>query len=168
MDKIDCFDGEFAFLSNFYDCRISFGGAEYANSEAAFQAMKCANPADRRPFQYDCPPNIAKRMGRTVNLRSDWEEIKDDVMRDVLYAKFIQHPELMTKLLATGDAELIEGNHWHDQYWGSCKCPKHKDIPGQNKLGKMLMGIRDRYCGWDPDRYVELCALIDKEKEKSK
>jgi predicted NAD-dependent protein-ADP-ribosyltransferase YbiA (DUF1768 family) len=46
-------------------------------------------------------------------------------------------------LLNTGDEELIEGNYWHDNYWGNCTCSKCKDIEGQNKLGKILMKVRD-------------------------
>lgn len=142
---IDKFDGEFAFLSNFYDAPIHYMNEDYANTEAAFQAMKCANPADRRPFQYDCPPNIAKRMGRTVNLRPDWEEVKEPIMEEIVRVKFAQHRDLMDKLIATGDATLIEGNNWHDCEWGACHCPKCASIKGKNMLGKILMRIRDSY-----------------------
>lgn len=142
---IDKFDGEFAFLSNFYDAPIRYMNEDYANTEAAFQAMKCANPADRKPFQYDCPPNIAKRMGRTVNLRPDWEEVKEPIMEEIVRVKFAQHRDLMDKLIATGDATLIEGNHWHDNTWGYCHCPKCASVKGKNMLGKILMRIRDSY-----------------------
>ncbi|MBQ0089623.1 MAG: NADAR family protein [Prevotellaceae bacterium] len=139
------FDKEYAFLSNFYDCNIVYLNSEYANAESAFQAMKCENPLDRKPFQYDCPPNIAKRLGRTVRLRPDWEQCKFDIMKEIVTAKFTQHPELMQKLQDTGDAILIEGNYWHDCYWGACNCAKCAGKNKYNKLGIILMEIRDTY-----------------------
>lgn len=72
-----------------------------------------------------------------MNLRPDWEEVKDDVMYTVCKAKFLQNPGLLKKLLDTGDAELIEGNTWNDQIWGVC------NGSGENRLGKILMRIRD-------------------------
>ena len=82
-------------------------------------------------------PNKAKAKGRNVILRSDWEQIKNKIMYEVCYAKFTQNPELKEKLLLTGDEELIEGNTWHDTYWGVC------NRRGKNKLGKILMRIRE-------------------------
>jgi predicted NAD-dependent protein-ADP-ribosyltransferase YbiA (DUF1768 family) len=64
-------------------------------------------------------------------------------MLHLLRAKFISIPEHAEKLLATGNATLIEGNHWHDQYWGDCTCAKHRDVPGMNILGKLLMQVRE-------------------------
>ena len=77
----------------------------------------------------------AKRLGR-VELRSDWEEVKIEVMREVLRCKFSQNPDLKAKLIATGDAELIEGNNWNDRFWGVCRGV------GQNHLGRLLMELR--------------------------
>lgn len=82
-------------------------------------------------------PNIAKAIGRKVQLRPHWEEIKDQVMYDGVKAKFSKNPILKAKLLATGDAELIEGNWWNDTYWRVCKGV------GYNKLGQILMRVRD-------------------------
>lgn len=50
---------------------------------------------------------------------------------------------LKKKLLETGDAELIEGNYWHDNTWGQCYCPRCKNKIGENHLGKLLMKIRE-------------------------
>ena len=82
-------------------------------------------------------PLTAKRRGKKVPLRPDWEEVKDDLMYQVCKAKFTQHPDLQEMLLATGNQELQEGNTWGDTYWGVCKGK------GQNKLGKILMRIRE-------------------------
>ena len=75
-------------------------------------------------------------MGRSVSLRPDWEDIKDDVMLEGLYRKFT-NDELAEWLLDTGDEELVEGNWWGDRYWGVC------NGIGQNKLGKLLMKVRE-------------------------
>ena len=91
-------------------------------------------------------PSDAKKAGRNLKLRSDWEEIKDRVMYDVCRAKFTMNDSLRLadRLLATGDEELVEGNTWHDNYWGDCHCEKCKDIPGRNQLGKTLMKLREK------------------------
>ena len=78
----------------------------------------------------------AKRLGKRVELRPDWEDVKIDIMRQVLKSKFTQNPELKAKLIATGDAELIEGNNWNDRFWGVC------NGKGQNHLGRLLMELR--------------------------
>ena len=133
--KIDKFDGEYAFLSNFYPARINMDGMSFQSSEAAYQAQKCLNTMDK--FQFcELGPREAKKLGRKVQLRPDWEQIKDGVMAKILNLKFRQHPNLGNLLIATGDAELVEGNHWHDTYWGVC------EGEGQNKLGKLLMQVR--------------------------
>ena len=64
-------------------------------------------------------------------------------MDEVLIAKFTQNPSLKEQLLDTGDVELIEGNTWHDNYWGNCTCSKCSGIIGRNQLGKTLMNIRE-------------------------
>lgn len=136
LNKIDSFKGAYAWLSNFYQCTVAIEGKIYQNSEAAFQAHKCANPKDRERFT-NLNPNEAKSLGRTVKLRSDWEESKTRIMYDIVKAKFTQHTDLKDKLLATKDAELIEGNTWGDTYWGVC------NNIGQNHLGKTLMQVRE-------------------------
>ena len=134
-DRIDKFDGEYAFLSNFYECLVHFDGLLYQNSEAAFQAQKCVCASDRSRFM-DLPPNKAKRLGRKVLLRPDWEDVKDDVMYRVVLSKFLQNPSLADALIKTGNAELIEGSYWGDTCWGVC------EGVGQNKLGEILMRVR--------------------------
>ena len=138
---IDSFKEEYAFLSNFYDCPVTYDGLTYRNSEAAFQAQKTEDEEVRKQFT-TLPPNKAKYLGRNVKLREDWELIKDVIMYGVCKAKF-SNEELKEKLLATGNEELIEGTTWHDNYWGNCTCEKCKHIEGKNRLGKTLMAIRE-------------------------
>jgi hypothetical protein len=129
------FSGMYHFLSNFYSCTVLYEGTAYGNAEAAYQAGKIADPRKRGIF-YDLDPNLAKMTGRIISLRPDWEQVKDQVMEDVVRDKFTQNEQLGKLLLATGDADLIEGNDWNDTYWGV------SHGVGQNKLGKILMKIR--------------------------
>ena len=134
---IDSFRGKYAFLSNFYMCPVSVPvGNEtltFQNTEAAFQAMKDVSRA--KEF-CGLGPSAAKRKGRDVSLRPDWDSVKDDIMRMVIRCKFTQNHELTGLLLATEDAELVEGNTWNDRYWGVC------DGRGKNRLGQLLMELR--------------------------
>lgn len=139
---IDCFDGHWAFLSNFYWNEIEFEGIKYPTNEHFFQAMKTLDNDERRQIANCLTPGQAKRMGRRVALRSDWESVKEDVMFLGLCLKFADE-QLADWLLETGDEELVEGTTWHDNEWGNCSCPKCINIEGKNKLGKLLMRVRD-------------------------
>ena len=142
MEKvIDCFDGEYAFLSNFYEHPITINGVTYKTAEHAFQAMKATNKADHDLIVNTQTPGQAKRLGKKIQLRSDWEDIKYIAMQDILRVKFAS-PELGQMLMATGDATLIEGNNWHDNIWGNCTCPRCDNKVGKNWLGNILMGVR--------------------------
>lgn len=136
MEKIESFRDEYFFLSNFYLCKVTIGGVEYSSGEAAFQAQKCVKKEEKDRF-VEMSPAQAKRYGKRVELRPDWEEVKLSIMETVVTAKFTQNPDLTTKLIETGDAELIEGNHWRDYFWGMC------NGKGKNNLGKILMKIRN-------------------------
>ena len=109
--RIDRFRGAFAFLSNFHRAPFTWCGHTWPTSEAAFQAGKTRDEPMRERIRTAASPAEAKRLGRRVDLRPDWDRIKDDVMHSVLRAKFAV-PELRDALLATGDAELVEGNSW--------------------------------------------------------
>lgn len=141
MKTIDKFDGEFAFLSNFYPSAISDGYTTFPTVEHYFQACKCEYMDDYDAIAAAPTPGQAKRLGRQAVLRDDWEQNKLNVMETALRKKFAI-PELREKLLATGDAYLVEGNFWHDNTWGDCGCEKCKHTHGQNNLGKLLMKIR--------------------------
>ena len=134
---------KFLFLDNFYECQVTYKGITYQNSEAAFQAQKTVDPQERLKFA-NLPPQEAKSLGHLISPRDDWEEIKDQVMYEVVKAKFQQNPDLLQQLLDTGDAELIEGNNHSDAYWGV-------DLPlwaGYNKLGSICEKVREELGGW--------------------
>lgn len=151
MDKIKNFSGKYDFLSNFYPCSIVYNGYPYTSVEAAFQSEKCADPRDCVQFT-ELSARDAKRLGRKVELREDWEERKLDVMWELLCIKFLNYPELLAKLLQTDIAFLVEGNTWHDNFWGTCSCERCSRRPGANKLGRLLMSLRNTmYLGQRPD-----------------
>lgn len=133
---IDRFRDEYEFLSNFYEAPVHYE-YKYGSNEAAFQSRKSTSFRERIDFT-GYRPSDSKKFGRKVKLRADWESVKVDFMRDIVYAKFLQNPELAEKLLATGDSELIEGNTWHDTFWGV----DSKTGVGKNWLGKILMEVR--------------------------
>lgn len=140
---ISYFSGKYAWLSNFFSSNIIYDGMTFTSVEAAFQAAKEVDKTKRLKFCGQIAPGAAKRLGRMVKLREDWEEIKDQVMLDCLRDKFAAGTKLAELLLATGNEELVEGNLWHDNEWGDCKCYRCEDIRGKNKLGKLLMQVRD-------------------------
>ena len=143
---IELFRREYAWLSNFYEpSPITYKGVTFNSVEAAFQAQKiqCASEGERRRQAQafsSLGPLDAKRKGRNLPLRPDWEDVKLLVMENLLRLKF-SHPVFRKLLLETGDQGLREGNHWHDNFWGSCTCDKCSNR-GLNHLGRLLMKIR--------------------------
>ena len=148
---------ETAFLGNFYDeALVFYDSAWYPCAEAAFQAAKTLDKTKRESFKnllrtgdgYDYLPGLETKidedrvghkawyLGRQISpIRSDWEEVKDQVMHEIVYIKFNNSSILKKSLLATGDAILLEDAP--NDYWGIGKGGK-----GQNKLGKILMQVR--------------------------
>lgn len=137
---IDEFRDKYFFLSNFYEHEFTYDGRKYMNAEAAFQSMKA--PQAARDRYSTVPPNVAKRMGRRERLPENWDEASESIMLDVLRAKFSDE-RLAKLLLRTGNEELVEGNTWHDNNWGNCTCEKCRNRPGKNRLGKLLIKVRD-------------------------
>lgn len=146
---------EYAFLSNFYERAITYNGITYLNSEAAFQAQKTKTESEKLSFT-NLSPRDAKALGRRVNLRNDWEVIKDRIMYEVVKAKFQQNPDLKDKLVATGNAEIVEGNYHHDRYWGV----DLTTMQGCNKLGKICEKVREELGGWKRDYTDEDVGLF--------
>lgn len=131
------------FLSNFYvsSKQIQYEGLEADSVESAFQAMKSLDLELRKQIAA-ATPTAAKRLGRRLQIREDWLKIRTQVMHDLLETKF-NNLYLSKLLLATGDEPLVEGNYWHDNFWGDCSCTKCEHIKGQNYLGRILMLVRD-------------------------
>lgn len=130
---INEFKGKYYFLSNYSKSNIKINGITFLNAEASFHSFK---DMKKQAEFANLDPSTAKRKGRNVKLRHDWEEVKNDIMYLVVKAKFEQNSDLKDKLIATGDEYLEEGNTWNDTYWGVCKGN------GKNMLGKILMQVR--------------------------
>lgn len=134
----DCpaFRGKYAFLSNFHPCKVVYEGIEYPSSEHAFMSGKTLDQQEKQHIASLPTPAAAKKYGRSITLRPDWEEVKFKIMEDVLRIKF-EDPKLREKLLATKGFLLEELNWWKDTCWGIC------NGVGENHLGKLLMKVRD-------------------------
>ena len=152
MSYVNSFKGRYFFLSNFYSCEIEHKGITYPSVEHYYVALKVTSMQFIDGVYYTAPdfreliakvkePGDVKKMGRRVKVRSDWDEKKLGFMEWGIREKF-KNPKLAEMLLETGELELIEGNNWHDVWWGQCSCPKCKG-GGHNYLGKILMQIRE-------------------------
>jgi len=134
---IGSFSGPYRFLSNFYPAPLWYGDLRWPTAEHAYQAAKAGNIRAWQMAVLEQPsPGRAKRFGRTIPLREDWEDVKRKIMFDVVWAKFSGSPGLAGMLRDTGGEYLMEGNTWGDDYWGAV------DGVGRNYLGRILMAVR--------------------------
>lgn len=127
--------GEF---SNFARFRIYLDNRSWPTSEHYFQAMKFVSKEDQEDVRKAPSPKEAAEKGRDRKrkLRPNWDSIRDNVMREAVWAKFTQHEELKNLLISTGDSILVEHTK-NDAYWGD-----GGDGSGKNRLGKILMEAR--------------------------
>jgi ribA/ribD-fused uncharacterized protein len=126
-------------LSNFSPHGFQLDGGYWPTVEHYFQAQKFpSHQAYQERIRLARSPKDAKALGRSrkVPLRPDWEEVKDEVMRQALRAKFLAHPRLAAMLLGTQGRQLIE-NAPSDYYWGCGSTGT-----GKNRLGSLLMELR--------------------------
>ena len=142
---INSFNGNYRFLSNFFESPVLFEKKVYPTVEHAYQAAKTTDDAAREKICRAKTPGSAKRIGRKVKLRPLWDTIKINIMYNLLKQKFTVHPELYQQLLDTDNEELIEGNTWKDTFWGVC------NGVGENWLGKLLMKVRKELQDADKD-----------------
>lgn len=145
-EVIDSFRGEFDFLSNFSNHGVIVFGRLWKTAEHAYQAAKTNDPNERAWIAMQETPGKAKKAGSKKGLNGDkitlidgWDDVKVDIMRIIVRRKFKLNNAIRTKLIATGDAELIEGNWWHDEFWGVC------NGRGENHLGRILMELREEF-----------------------
>lgn len=135
LEIISRFTGQYRFLSNFWPCSILYGGMTYPSVEHGYQAIKTLDRLLRREICGLPSAAKAKKFGRNLVVRYDWEEIKLRVMLKLLRLKF-KKTALTYRLLKTGESKLVEGNSWNDQFWGVC------NGEGSNHLGILLMKVR--------------------------
>ncbi|MDZ4395436.1 NADAR family protein [Cypionkella sp.] len=130
----------YAEFSNFAPYGVALDGVWWPTTEHFFQAQKFMDADYREKIRREQRPKAAKELGmtRAYPLRADWEEIKDDIMHRAVLAKFQTHAKLAALLLSTGDKMIVENAPW-DAYWGC-----GPDGTGQNKLGQILMTVREQ------------------------
>lgn len=149
---INKFEGRFRFLSNFYPCKIEHKGIKYPSVEHFYVAMKVTEmqllngiyytAADFRELISKIPePGDVKKIGQRIKIRKDWDDKKLEFMNWAVREKF-KDETLSEMILSTGDEDIIEGNWWHDRFWGVCICSKCSNT-GDNNLGKILMTVRE-------------------------
>lgn len=128
------------FLSNFYKASFTINGLLYRTSEHYYQSKKATDSVVEEKLRILATPRLVANEGRTITcLRSDWEEVKEQIMMEAITAKFTQNNDLKLSLLATKDAILIE-NSPYDSYWGI-----GRDEKGKNRLGVLLMELREKF-----------------------
>lgn len=173
VPPIDCYINGNRWLSNFHLKRVFWRGLWFNSNEHAFQFTKglgCELPEKLQRFHSPVilesgqtlpvyTPSEAKKQGRIIHCREDWDHISYAVMLLINIEKFSTNPERQW-LLDTGLAQLIEGNWWHDNKWGKCMyasrqdallhlagkpympCLKCADVEALNLLGGIHMRIR--------------------------
>lgn len=148
IEQITRFAGPYRFLSNFYPSPFNVEGIDYDTNEHFFNAHKTLDMAEHRYVASAPTAAEAKRRGRRVQLRPDWDvAARYAVMWRALELKF-STPPLRQQLVDTAPAELVEGTDWHDTHWGICLCDRHRGA-GENHLGRMLMELRGKIQeGW--------------------
>jgi hypothetical protein len=140
------FNGVYGFLSNFSRHPVTYQGYPCPTAEHAFQLAKARSSQEAACIARAPTPTAAKKLGRQVQLRVDWEDVKVDIMREVLTLKFMGNPVLVPHLVDTWPARLVEGNSWGDKFWGCCI----KSGEGKNMLGHLLTELRETFtaiCG---------------------
>lgn len=135
--NIKGFFDNYRFLSNFEPCDVLFDGIIYPSSENAYQAAKSLDIEVRKKF-VDISSTECKKLGKIVEIRTDWNNIKLDIMYSIVFDKFTRNSKLGDQLIETGDKYLEETNYWKDTFWGVC------NGVGKNWLGRILMDVRQQ------------------------
>jgi ribA/ribD-fused uncharacterized protein len=138
VDVLEFYSDENRIYSNMYSCIIHINGKLYRSSEHWYQCNKTLDPVIHEQIRSCRSGYEAKKLGNTIEIRPDWDDIKLEIMYIGVYNKFKQNPKLRNRLLATDDGLLVENNKHKDSYWGV-----YNGI-GENHLGKILMRVRDQ------------------------
>jgi N-glycosidase YbiA len=129
---------DYRWLSNFSEHGFALDDLRWPSVEHYYQAQKFPAPETRERIRAAAKPVIARQMARDPELqsRADWDEVKDQLMRCAVLAKFSQNRELRERLLSTGAEELVHESK-NDLHWG-----RNAKGQGKNRLGVILMDIR--------------------------
>jgi ribA/ribD-fused uncharacterized protein len=138
-ERVCFYEQDYYVLSNFSSFTLQWKGLRFDTSEAAYHWEKFPDkPEIQEAIRLAPSAHEAYQIAARAKplRRADWDDVKVEIMRDILYAKVEQHEYVKRKLIATGDRELVE-NSWRDDFWG---WGPNRD--GQNELGKLWMDVR--------------------------
>jgi len=154
---ISKFRNEYGFLSNFYYLQFIHEGHFWPTAEHAYQAAKTRRREWKEKIRETKTPVEARRVGKRMPIRKDWEKIKLKVIDDILRVKYRHQVSRLSDSSPLGNRRL-EGSQWHDDSRGVCNCDFRKGCEvGANQFGKLLMKIRDDL------KEKEICDESDKE-----
>lgn len=133
------FKNKYRWLSNFYPVEITLDGIAYPSVEHAYMSSK----SDDTSWKHFCSDvsnsaGTVKKRSREIQLKPEWDNLKLSIMKECINQKYAQEP-FRSKLIATGNQHIQEGNWWGDQFWGVCL----KSGQGSNHLGKLILSVRD-------------------------
>lgn len=142
MKIIDSFTGEFKFLNNAFPCNVEYQAMDCKSAEHAYQMAKMidADSLDRNLHMDIADADTitkARRLGRSKPVSSGWDQLRLNVMEQILESKF-ENFELGIQLMLTGDAQLVQGME-NDLFWG-----QNSAGLGENQMGLLLMKVRDK------------------------
>ena len=137
-NEIFFYEQEFYPFSNFSSFKLHWKGYDWMTSEHAYHSEKFEDAGVLEKLKSTRSAHEAMELAyaNKDTCRSDWNNVKLKIMKDILRAKVEQHPYIKKKLLDSGDKKLIE-NSWRDAYWG---WGDHGD--GENHLGRLWMEVR--------------------------
>ncbi len=132
---------EFYCLDNFSSFKVKYKGYIYASLEEAYQSagFEMSAPEIAQQIKNSFSAHEAQKiaMKNKDKLQPNWNEIKLDVMEELLRLKVNQNPYVKKKLLETREYMIVEDSP-KDNFWGW-----GQDRNGENNLGKLWMKIRD-------------------------
>lgn len=141
---VPSFEGKYKFLTNFWPSRLHYEGIEYPSVEHAYQAAKTTERQLRQKIASCRTPGEARQLGKKIPIRPDWSKIRVQIMEELVREKFTANPALGAGLRSTYPATIVMGNLSGDRFWGV-----HNGT-GENRLGKILMKIRDELMREEP------------------
>eukprot|EP01062_Namystynia_karyoxenos_P064500 TRINITY_DN5746_c0_g1_i1.p1 TRINITY_DN5746_c0_g1~~TRINITY_DN5746_c0_g1_i1.p1 ORF type:complete len:1160 (+),score=210.14 TRINITY_DN5746_c0_g1_i1:85-3564(+) len=149
--------GNWGELTSFWPCSFVFEGLTYPSLEHCYQSQKFADPEHREEIRTARTCDEAHRSGKAFRpgrtLRADWDEIRDDVMRGAMMAKFVQNPKCTATLLSTGKRTIVFADK-DDNHWGIGMGT------GANRYGALLMELRDMYLRTEAATHAVVVSVL--------
>lgn len=143
---VNVFRGPYACFSNFHDSRMIINDVLWKTVEHVFQANKTFDKEWQKRILSAETPAEAKTLGKQLKtlglVRPDWQDVNILIMHNLVLLKFTLFAEYRNILLSTGEDRIIEGNYWHDNFWGECSCARCSNVEKFNHLGQILTNVR--------------------------